>query len=78
MSAGAIMTSPVVSCHVDQPLQRVWETMNARSVRCVPILDASGRPHGVAHARDLACALLDEVNEEEVLLRDYVLGVGYQ
>jgi CBS domain-containing protein len=52
--------------------------MNARSLRCVPILDDSGRPHGVVHARDLVCALLEEVKEEEALLRDYVLGVGYQ
>jgi hypothetical protein len=33
---------------------------------------------GVVHARDLARALLEEVTEEEALLRDYVLGVGYQ
>jgi CBS domain-containing protein len=78
MNAGAIMTSSILSCHVDETLQRVWETMNARSLRCVPILDDSGRPVGVVHARDLAHALLDEVNEEEVLLRDYVLGIGYQ
>ena len=78
MNAGALMTSSVLSCHVDQTLQRVWESMNARSVRSVPVLDDSGRPQGVVHARDLAHALLDEVNEEEVLLRDYVLGVGYQ
>ena len=25
-----------------------------------------------------AMALIDEVNTEEVLLRDYVMGVGYQ
>jgi CBS domain-containing protein len=78
MNTGAIMTNPVLSCHVDQTLQRVWANMNARSLRCVPILDDSGRPHGVVHARDLVCALLEEVKEEEVLLRDYVLGVGYQ
>ena len=78
MSTGAIMTNPVLSCHVDQTLQQVWESMNTRSLRSVPILDDSGRPQGVVHARDLAHALLDEVNEEELLLRDYVLGVGYQ
>jgi CBS domain-containing protein len=78
MNAGAIMTHAVLSCHVNQTLQRVWETMSTRSLRSVPILDDSGRPLGVVHARDLAHALLDEVNEEEVLLRDYVLGVGYQ
>jgi len=29
-------------------------------------------------ARDIARALLEEVENEEGLLRDYVLGVGYQ
>jgi CBS domain-containing protein len=78
MNTGSIMTNTVLSCQVDQTLQRVWEMMNTRSLRCLPILDDSGRPQGVVHARDLVRALLDEVNEEEVLLRDYVLGVGYQ
>jgi CBS domain-containing protein len=78
MSAGAIMTDSVLSCRVDQTLQQVWETLNARSLRCLPILDDAGRPQGVLHARDVARALLNEVNEEETLLRNYVLGVGYQ
>lgn len=78
MNTGTIMTSPVLSCRVDQPLQQVWEAMNARSLRSVPIFDDSGRPQGVVHARDLARALLDEVDEEEISLRDYVLGIGYQ
>jgi CBS domain-containing protein len=77
-SIGAVMTNSVLSCHVDQTLQLVWEAMNTRSLRSLPVLDDSGRPHGVVHARDLARALLEEVNEEEVLLRDYVLGIGYQ
>jgi CBS domain-containing protein len=52
--------------------------MNARSVRSIPVLDDSGRPQGIVHARDLARTLLEEVDEEELLLRDYVLGIGYQ
>lgn len=77
-NAGAIMTKSVVSCHVDQPLQEVWTNMNARSFRCAPILDNEGRPQGVVHARDIARALLDEASHDEELLRDYVLGIGYQ
>lgn len=77
-SAGDIMSGRLLSCHVHQPLQQVWDSMKARSVRCVPILDADGRPQGVLHARDLASALLDEATSEELLLRDYVLGIGYQ
>jgi CBS domain-containing protein len=77
MSAGALMTQSIFSCHVDQTLQGVWGSMNARSLRSAPILDDDGRPQGVLHARDLVRALIEEVEEEEELLRDYVLGIGY-
>ena len=76
-NAGAIMTKPVLSCHVDETLQQVWAVMNSRTLPCAPILDDDGRAQGVVHARDVAIALLDEVNYEEILLRDYVMGVGY-
>jgi CBS domain-containing protein len=76
-NAGAIMTKPVLSCHVDETLQQVWAVMNSRTLPCAPILDHDGRAQGVLHARDVAIALLEEVNYEEILLRDYVMGVGY-
>lgn len=76
--ADAMMTRSVLSFRTDQPLQQVWEAINARSLRCAPIVDGDGRPQGVLHARDLASALLEDVTYEELLLRDYVLGIGYQ
>ena len=78
LDAGAIMTKPLLSCHADENLQQVWAVMTARTLPCAPILDDDGRAQGVLHARDVAIALLDEVNYEELLLRDYVMGVGYQ
>jgi len=77
-NAGTIMTKPELSCHVDETLQQVWAAMNSQTLPCAPILDDDGRAQGVVHARDVAIALLDEVNYEELLLRDYVMGVGYQ
>lgn len=77
-NAESIMTKPVLSCHMDQTLQSVWTAMGAQGLRCAPVLDDSRRPLGIVHARDIARALLDEVENEEVLLRDYVLGIGYQ
>ena len=77
LNAGAIMTKPLLSCHVDEDLQQVWAVMNSRTLPCAPILDHDGRAQGVLHARDVAIALLDEVTYEELLLRDYVMGVGY-
>jgi len=78
LNAGAMMTKPLLSCHVDENLQQVWAVMNSRTLPCAPILDDDGRAQGVLHARDVAIALLDEVAHEELLLRDYVMGIGYQ
>ena len=77
-NAAALMTQPIHSCGARDSLQSIWSTMGAGSHRCIPVLDEAGRPHGVIHARDVARALLDEVTNEEILLRDYVLGIGYQ
>jgi predicted transcriptional regulator len=78
LNVGEIMTKPILSCHVDEALQQIWSVMNSRTLPCAPVLDDGGRALGVLHARDVAIALLDEVNYEELLLRDYVMGVGYQ
>jgi CBS domain-containing protein len=77
-NAAALMTQPIRSCSPDETLQSIWNSMGAGCVRSIPVLDRAGRPLGVVHARDVARALLDEVTHEEVLLRDYVLGIGYQ
>lgn len=78
LNAGAIMTKPALTCHIDEALEQIWAIMNSRTLPCAPILDDHGRAQGVLHARDVAIALLDEVNYDEALLRDYVMGVGYQ
>lgn len=77
-NAAALMTQPIRSCAAHETLQSIWQAMGAGSVRCIPVLDEAGKPLGIVHARDVARALLDEVTHEEVLLRDYVLGIGYQ
>jgi predicted transcriptional regulator len=68
----------VLSCRVDENLQQIWAVMNSRTLPCAPIVDDGGRAQGVLHARDVAIALIDEVNYDDVLLREYVMGVGYQ
>jgi CBS domain-containing protein len=78
VNAEDIMTRLIFSCDADQTLQSVWTSMSAHSLRCAPVLDADRKPRGVVHAREIVLALLDEVTHEELLLRDYVLGIGYQ
>ena len=41
-NAGAIMTKPALTCHIDDALEQVWAVMNSRTLPCAPILDDEG------------------------------------
>ena len=75
---GAVMTKAVTSCHKEDDLHGVLGTMKARGFVHIPVIDLQSRPIGVVNARDALQALLREVKDEELLLRAYVMGVGYQ
>ena len=77
-AASSVMTRAVVLCRPDDRLNEVWSVMKERHLKHVPIVDQDVRPLGVLNARDALEALLEEVEYEEVLLRDYVMCVGYR
>jgi predicted transcriptional regulator len=68
----------VLSSQPKESLQDVWAAMKARALRHVPVVDEDGKPIGILHARDVLQSLLGEVKNEETLLRDYVMNVGYR
>lgn len=74
----AIMTKNVVHCGPSDLLYEVWSSMKERGFVHIPIIDQHFRPSGVVNARDALQALLGEVKDEESLLRDYVMGIGYR
>jgi len=76
-AASTVMTRTVVSFRPDDSLHDVWTTMKHRRLKNVPILDQDSRPIGVLNARDVLEALLEEVEHEEMLLRDYVMSIGH-
>jgi CBS domain-containing protein len=76
-AASTIMTRTVVSFRPNDLLHDVWTTMKHRRLKNVPILDQDSRPIGVLNARDVLEALLEEVEHEEALLRDYVMSIGH-
>ena len=76
-AASSVMTRDVVLCRPGDWLQDVWSRMKERGLKNVPVMDRESRPLGVLNARDALQALLQEVQDEESLLRDYVMGVGY-
>ncbi len=78
IAAALVMSADVVLCAPRDVLQDVWSKMKARGLKNIPIADADGRPIGVLNARDVLGVLVQEVKDEESLLRDYVMGVGYR
>jgi CBS domain-containing protein len=77
-AASAVMTRTVILCRPDDPLRDVWSVMKDRGVQNIPVVNRDSRPIGVLNARDVLEVLLEEVEYEEVLLRDYVMCVGYR
>jgi CBS domain-containing protein len=77
MAASLAMTRDVVVCRPGEPLQDVWKRMKERKVKNIPVIDQDSRPMGVLHARDILQVLLEESKDEESMLRDYVMGIGY-
>jgi CBS domain-containing protein len=73
-----IMTRAVISCRSGDALQDIWSTMKARGLQRNPLVDRGGKPMGIVYARDALQNLLGEAKNEEALLRDYVMGVGYR
>lgn len=76
--AGDVMTPAFTSCAPQDLLSDVLAMMHARGLIHVVLLGADQRPLGVLNARDGLRALLAAGNQEEALLRNYVMGVGYQ
>lgn len=76
-AASAVMTRMVTFCSPGDRLPEVWSVMKERRLKNVPIVDQDVRPLGVLNARDALEALLEEVEYEEILLREYVMCMGY-
>jgi CBS domain-containing protein len=73
-----VMTREVTHCLSSDPLAGVWETMKARDIQSVPVLDENRVPVGIVYARDALQCLLQEVETDDELVRDFISGVGYR
>lgn len=76
--AGDVMVQDFAACQATHSLAEVLTLMHERGLTHVPVLDDNKRPVGVVNARDGLRALLAQGHYEEALLRNYVMGIGYQ
>jgi hypothetical protein len=52
--------------------------MKARDIQSIPVLGDGGAPVGIVYARDALQCLLQEVETDDELVRDFISGVGYR
>ena len=76
--ADAVMTRDFTACIREDLLSEVLAMMHTRGLIHVLLLGADKQPLGVLNARDGLRVLLAAGNYEEELLRNYVMGIGYQ
>lgn len=76
--AADVMSREFAECAPDDLLSDVMAMMHSRGIIHVLLLDPDKILLGVINARDGLRALLAAGNHEEALLRNYVMGVGYQ
>ena len=76
-AVSSAMTRDVVLCRPDEFLHDVWMRIKERSLKNIPVAGRGSYPLGVLNARDILQVLLQESEDEEAMLRDYVMGIGY-
>jgi CBS domain-containing protein len=76
--AGEVMTRVFATCMPQDLLSDVLDMMHERGLIHVLLVDADNKLLGVVNARDGLRALLAAGNHEEALLRNDVMGIGYQ
>ena len=77
-AAADVMTRQVTFCRADDRLSDVLLMMQKQGLVHIPVIAGDGQPVGVVNARDALRLLMLEGQYEEALLRDYVMGIGYQ
>ena len=74
----ALMSRSIVTCSPQDDVHDVWQTMAARSLQNIPVIDDGARPLGILDIRDAMKALFEEEEMQERMLFNYVTGVGYR
>jgi CBS domain-containing protein len=77
-SVSDLMSRPIVSCSPQDDVHAVWQTMTARNLQNIPVIDVGARPLGMLDIRDAMKALFEQEEIQEQMLFNYVTGVGYR
>jgi CBS domain-containing protein len=67
-----LMTIAVLTCHEDDTIDSLMQTMTARRIRHLPVVGGDGRLTGIVTIGDVVKSRLDEADMEVDNLRHYV------
>lgn len=77
LGASDVMIRRVVTCGLDDDLNRVRALMSERGLRRIPVIDDEGQFLGLVSMRDALLHIYEQADFEEKMLEEYFLGLGY-
>ena len=69
-----LMTKKVICCESDVLSDKLMELMTKNKVRHIPIVDNSNHPIGIVSIGDVVNRLIEKIEYENKLLKDFVSG----
>lgn len=69
-----LMTAAVLTCHEDDTVESLMQTMTARRIRHLPVVDSESRLAGIVTIGDVVKSRLDQADMEVDNLRHYVVA----
>lgn len=69
-----LMTADVFTCREEDSLESLMQTMTAKRIRHLPVVDAMGKLAGIVTIGDVVKSRLDEASMEAQSLREYVMA----
>ncbi|MBX9634719.1 MAG: CBS domain-containing protein [Magnetospirillum sp.] len=67
-----LMTAAVLTCHEDDTLESLMQTMTSKRIRHLPVVDSDNKLAGIVTIGDVVKSRLDEADMEVDNLRHYV------
>ncbi len=74
LTVGHLMTHPVVTCGPEGLVHQIMKTMTANHFRHMPVLE-DGKLIGMISIGDVVKSRVDELEDEEAHMRNFIAGV---
>jgi CBS domain-containing protein len=74
VTVGSVMSTNVITCALNDGVDRLMSLMTERRIRHLPVVDDHGRLIGIVSIGDVVKARLTELEDENAALNQYISG----